>query len=89
MAGNVRILPITPGGYLSPFIDQQNMLPQKYVDFADGPGFGTAADQRSSRRTWRLVYDDTRTDGRRAAGHRHDGVSVAAKGGLSERQSAY
>jgi len=43
VAGDVRILPTTPGGYLSPFIDQQNMLPQKYVDFADGPGFGNAA----------------------------------------------
>lgn len=37
VAGDVRILPIAPGGYLSPFIDQQNMLPQKYVDLQDGP----------------------------------------------------
>ena len=43
VAGDVRILPTTPGGYLTPFIDQQNMLPQKYVDFADGPGIGNAA----------------------------------------------
>lgn len=43
VAGDVRILPITPGGYLSPFIDQQNMAPQRYVNFADGPGFGNAA----------------------------------------------
>lgn len=43
VSGDVRILPITPGGYLSPFIDQQNMSPQKYVDFADGPGVDTAA----------------------------------------------
>lgn len=43
VAGDVRILPTTPGGYLTPFIDQQNMLPQKYVDFADGPGSGNAA----------------------------------------------
>lgn len=42
VAGDVRILPTTTG-YLSPQIDQQNMLPQKYVDFADGPGGGTAA----------------------------------------------
>lgn len=43
VAGDVRILPTTAGGYLTPFIDQQNMLPQKYVDFADGPGVGNAA----------------------------------------------
>jgi hypothetical protein len=26
-----------------PFIDQQNMSPQRYVNFADGPGFGNPA----------------------------------------------
>jgi hypothetical protein len=43
VAGDVRILPTAAGGYLSPFIDQQNMLPQRYVDFADGPGSGNPA----------------------------------------------
>jgi hypothetical protein len=43
VSGDVRILPTTAGGYLSPFIDQQNMVPQKYLNFADGPGFGTAS----------------------------------------------
>lgn len=42
VAGDVRILPTT-AGYKTPQIDQQNMVPQKYVDFADGPGFGNAA----------------------------------------------
>lgn len=43
VAGDVRIVPSTAAGYLSPTIFQTNMLPQKYVDFADGPGVGNAA----------------------------------------------
>ncbi|WP_428305151.1 PEP-CTERM sorting domain-containing protein [Lacipirellula sp.] len=42
VAGDVRILPTT-AGYLSPQVDQQNMLPQKYVDLADGPANNNAA----------------------------------------------
>jgi hypothetical protein len=43
VAGDVRITPTVPGGYLSPTIFQTNMSPQTYVDFADGPGNGNAA----------------------------------------------
>ncbi len=41
--GDVRINTTTSGGLVMPFIDQQNMVPQHYMDFADGPGVGTAA----------------------------------------------
>lgn len=42
VTGDVRILPTT-AGYLQPQIDQQNMVPQKYVNLADGPANGNAA----------------------------------------------
>jgi hypothetical protein len=41
--GDVRIHTQTPGGLVMPTIFQNNMLPQHYMDFADGPGVGTAA----------------------------------------------
>lgn len=41
--GDVRITTQQPGSPLSPFIFQTNMSPQKYVDWADGPGFVNAA----------------------------------------------
>ena len=42
--GDVRISTLPPSGSpLQPFIVQNNMLPQKYVDWADGPGFSNAA----------------------------------------------
>jgi hypothetical protein len=41
--GDVRINTTTSGGLVMPFIDQQNMVPQHYMNFADGPGVGTAA----------------------------------------------
>lgn len=43
VAGDVRITPTVPGGYLSPTIFQTNMAPQNYLNFADGPGVGNAA----------------------------------------------
>lgn len=41
--GDVRIMMQQPGTPLSPFIVQNNMVPQKYVNLADGPGFANAA----------------------------------------------
>ena len=41
--GDVRVLMQQPGTPISPFIVQNNMVPQKYVDWADGPAYANAA----------------------------------------------